>query len=151
VRVAVGVIRNAAGEILVAHRQAHLHQGGLWEFPGGKIHAGESCREALCRELHEELDIRVEVAAPLIEIEHAYIDKRVRLEVWNVTSFRGDPRGMQGQPIAWRHVDELDPAHFPAANAAIIRALRSAEPDQRPDATTDASKDSVMQSGEEPA
>jgi 8-oxo-dGTP diphosphatase len=124
VRVAVGVIRNARGEVLVARRHDHLHQGGLWEFPGGKIHAGESSHEALCRELVEELDIRVETAAPLIDIEHHYPDKSVRLEVWSVGAFHGTPRGLQGQPLAWLSPAALDPAQFPAANAAIIEALR---------------------------
>jgi 8-oxo-dGTP diphosphatase len=118
------VILNAAGEVLVARRHEHLHQGGLWEFPGGKIHAGESCFEALCRELEEELDIEVGSAEPLIDIEHAYPDKTVRLEVWTVSAWTGTPRGLQGQPLAWIAVDALDPAQFPAANRAIIEALR---------------------------
>jgi 8-oxo-dGTP diphosphatase len=124
VRVAVGVIRNARGEVLVARRHDHLHQGGLWEFPGGKIHDGESTLDALHRELAEELDIHVMAAAPLLDIEHHYADKSVRLEVWSVTAFSGMPRGMQGQPLAWLAVGALDPAGFPAANAAIIDALR---------------------------
>lgn len=124
-RVAVGVIRNARGEVLVARRHDHLHQGGLWEFPGGKLHDGETTFAALCRELAEELDIRVGAAKPLLEIEHHYADKSVRLEVWAVTAFSGTPRGMQGQPLAWIAVDALDPANFPAANRAIIETLRS--------------------------
>ena len=119
------MVRNAQGEVLVARRHDHLHQGGLWEFPGGKIHDGESGFEALCRELAEELAIRVEAAEPLIDIEHHYADKAVRLEVWTVTAFTGAPRGLQQQPLAWRIVEALDPADFPAANAAIIAALHA--------------------------
>jgi 8-oxo-dGTP diphosphatase len=125
VRVAVGVIRNERGEVLVARRHDHLHQGGLWEFPGGKIHDEESAFAALCRELAEELDIQVEAAAPLLEIEHHYADKSVRLEVWSVTAFSGTPRGMQGQPLEWLAVGALEPAYFPVANLAIIDALRA--------------------------
>jgi 8-oxo-dGTP diphosphatase len=125
-RVAVGVIRNDRDEVLVARRHDHLHQGGLWEFPGGKIHAGESTLEALGRELLEELDIRVAAASPLIDVEHSYPDRRVRLEVWLVESFAGTPRGMQQQPLSWIAVDALDPACFPAANVPIIAALRAA-------------------------
>jgi len=125
VRVAVGVIRNGRGEVLVARRHDHLHQGGLWEFPGGKIHDGESTFAALCRELAEELDIQVEAAAPFVEIDHHYPDKSVRLEVWTVTLFSGTPHGMQGQPLAWLAVSALEPANFPVANAAIIEALQS--------------------------
>lgn len=121
------MIRNASGEVLVARRHDHLHQGGLWEFPGGKVHAGESTFEALRRELAEELDIRVETAAPLIEVEHRYPDASVRLEVWTVSAFAGTPRGMQGQPLAWVATAALDPARFPAANAAIIAAVQATE------------------------
>lgn len=79
-RVAVGVVINARDEVLITRRHAHLHQGGLWEFPGGKIHAHESSHDALRRELAEELAIRVEAAEPLLTIDHDYPDRSVRLE-----------------------------------------------------------------------
>lgn len=123
-RVAVGVIRNAAGEILVARRHAHLHQGGLWEFPGGKIDDGEDSRDALRRELDEELALRVEQAEPFIVVEHAYADKAVRLEVWRVTAWSGQPHGVEGQPLRWLAPQALDPQEFPAANRPIIAALQ---------------------------
>ncbi len=124
-RVAVGVITNAAGEVLVARRHDHLHQGGLWEFPGGKVAAGESVQDALARELHEELDIHVEHAAPLLAIEHDYPDRSVRLEVWHVLAFSGTAHGREGQPLRWLPVTALDPAEFPAANAPIIAAVQA--------------------------
>jgi 8-oxo-dGTP diphosphatase len=132
VRVAVGVVLNAAGEVLVARRHAHLHQGGLLEFPGGKIHAGESSLDGLRRELAEELGIRVEAAEPLLDIEHRYPEKSVRLEVWLVRAFAGEPRGLQDQPLAWLAPQVLDPADFPAANVAIIDALRCPQHRMRP-------------------
>ena len=124
-RVAVGVITNAAGEVLVARRHDHLHQGGLWEFPGGKVAAGESVQDALARELHEELDIRVEHAAPLLAIEHDYPDRSVRLEVWHVLAFSGTAHGREGQPLRWLPVPALDPGEFPAANAPIIASVQA--------------------------
>ena len=124
-RVAVGVITSAAGEVLVARRHEHLHQGGLWEFPGGKVAAGESVLEALARELHEELGIRVEDAAPLLSIEHDYPERSVRLEVWHVLAFSGTAHGREGQPLRWLPVTALDPADFPAANAPIIGAIQA--------------------------
>jgi len=124
-RVAVGVITSAAGEVLVARRHEHLHQGGLWEFPGGKVAAGESVLEALARELHEELGIRVEDAAPLLSIEHDYPERSVRLEVWHVLAFSGTAHGREGQPLRWLPVTALDPADFPAANAPIIEAIQA--------------------------
>lgn len=122
--VAVGVVRNRQGKILLARRHAHLHQGGLWEFPGGKVEAGETVEEALRRELREELSIAVEAASPLIKIAHDYGDKRVLLDVWRVENFSGEPRGMENQPIRWAAPDELAALEFPAANRPIVAAAR---------------------------
>ena len=110
--------------VLIARRADHLHQGGLWEFPGGKFEPGEGPREALQREIREELDIAVEQAEPLITLRHDYADRRVRLHVWRVTRFSGNPRGLQGQPLRWVNVAELDAFHFPAANQPIVTAAR---------------------------
>ena len=82
---------NARDEVLITRRHAHLHQGGLWEFPGGKIHEDESSHDALRRELAEELAIHVEAAQPLLTIDHDYPDRSVRLEVWRVSAFSGTP------------------------------------------------------------
>jgi 8-oxo-dGTP diphosphatase len=124
VHVAVGVIRNELGEILVAHRHHHRHQGGLWEFPGGKVEAGETVEQALQRELREELAINVEQACPLIQIGHDYGDKKVFLDVWRVDRFSGQPHGLEGQPIRWVAADALPQLEFPAANRPIVAAAR---------------------------
>ena len=87
VHVAVGVVRNPQGNILIAKRPAHAHQGDLWEFPGGKVERGESLQQALQRELHEELGIDVTHARPLIRIPHSYPDKQVLLDVWLIEGF----------------------------------------------------------------
>jgi 8-oxo-dGTP diphosphatase len=123
--VAAAVICDAdRRQVLIARRADHLHQGGLWEFPGGKFEPGEGSREALNREIREELDIAVEQAEPLITLRHDYDDRRVRLHVWRVTRFSGNPRGLQGQPLRWVDVAELDAIHFPAANQPIVTAAR---------------------------
>jgi len=122
--VAVGVIRNRLGEVLVARRHDHSHQGGLWEFPGGKVEAGETVEDALRRELREELSIAVDAACPLIKIAHDYGDKRVLLDVWRVDAFRGKPRGMESQPIRWVAPDDLAALALPAANRPIVAAAR---------------------------
>jgi 8-oxo-dGTP diphosphatase len=122
--VAAGVIRNADGQVLIAQRPAHLHQGGLWEFPGGKLEPGETPEAALRRELKEELDIDVDAATPLINIHHNYPDRRVRLSVWQVERFQGVAKGVQGQPIRWVKPDELPNYPFPAANRPIVAAAR---------------------------
>lgn len=122
--VAVGVIRGDGGDILIAQRAKHAHQGGLWEFPGGKVESGESVQEALCRELKEEVGIEVRAAAPLIKVRHDYGDRRVLLDVWNVSRFSGEPRGCEGQAMRWMAPDRLEELHFPAANVPIIKAAQ---------------------------
>lgn len=122
--VAVGVLRNAAGEVLITQRDLLRHQGGRWEFPGGKVEPGESVSAALIRELDEELGIRVTHTQPLIRIPHQYPEYHVTLAVSEVTAWQGQPQGREGQPMQWSRVSALDSANFPAANAAIIHALQ---------------------------
>jgi 8-oxo-dGTP diphosphatase len=124
VHVAVGAITRAAGDVLIALRPEHTHQGGLWEFPGGKVEPGETVREALVRELREELAIEVREARPLIRIPYHYPDKHVFLDVWMVTAFDGEPVGQQGQPLQWVARSSLLNYQFPAANYPIVNALR---------------------------
>lgn len=121
--VAAAVIRRGE-DVLIARRPADKHQGGLWEFPGGKVEPGEGAREALARELEEELGIVPEQARPLIRISHDYPDKSVCLDVWEVTTFRGEPEGREGQPLRWVPVEELPSHAFPAANRPIVTAAR---------------------------
>ena len=123
VHVAVGVISDGANRILVARRADHLHQGGLWEFPGGKVESGETVRDALQRELVEELAIHVVASEPMLTITHDYNDKAVLLDVWWVASFQGEPHGREGQPLRWVDVAELKQLPFPAANVPIIAAV----------------------------
>jgi len=124
VHVAVGVIQRPDTAILVAKRPEHAHQGGLWEFPGGKVEPGESVLDALQRELAEELGIQVTATRPLIQIAHDYVDKSVLLDVWTVVEFQGEPVGREGQPLRWSLPAAFDPADFPAANRPIIQAVR---------------------------
>ncbi len=122
VHVAVGVIKNQVNNVLISKRHKHLHQGGLWEFPGGKVEKGEDVRHALARELKEELNLTVEQAKPLITINHQYDDLAVCLEVWEVVEFSGYLKACEGQPIRWVKTDELRHYDFPAANLPIISA-----------------------------
>ncbi len=127
VHVAVGVIQNPRGEIFIAQRAADAHQGGLWEFPGGKLEAGETTSQALVRELREELAIEVDACRPLIQIRHHYADKSVLLDVYRVTEFRGEPIGNEGQPVRWVAPPQLANFEFPAANRPIIKAINLGE------------------------
>lgn len=122
VHVAVAVIENARGEFLLARRPEHVHQGGLWEFPGGKVEPGEDIRVALDRELHEELGITAQHARPLLRVRHDYSDKSVLLDVWRVTAIHGTPHGREGQPLVWVAPGALRTYQFPEANAPIVTA-----------------------------
>lgn len=124
VQVAVGVVQNAQGDILIARRPDTAHQGGLWEFPGGKVDPGETLDKAFTRELLEELAIEVHGSSPLIEIHHDYPDKSVWLEVRRITRFSGEPKGNEGQPVRWVSPSDLPRFDFPAANRPIVNALR---------------------------
>ena len=131
IHVAVGVIfdNQQSDQILIAKRPQHLHQGGLWEFPGGKVAAGETVDRALKRELFEELGITVTQSQPLMQVEHNYSDKQVFLDIWTVTQYSGEARGLEGQECRWVAMQQLLSAkskyQFPEANKAILKKLKS--------------------------
>lgn len=110
--------------VFIARRPDHLHQGGKWEFPGGKLEAGETPLQGLTRELHEEIGIEVQSAQPLIRISHDYPDKSVLLDVWRVTAFSGAPHGKEGQQVQWVPRHALHEFEFPAANVPIVTAVQ---------------------------
>lgn len=124
IHVAAAVVRCADGLVLIAKRPLDKHQGGLWEFAGGKVEAGEAVETALARELLEELGIGVTAARPLIQVRHDYPDKHVLLDVWEVSAFSGEPHGAEGQPLAWVAPARLSDYAFPAANRPIVAAAR---------------------------
>ena len=125
VHVAVGVIYNSQGKVLIALRPNHTHLGGLWEFPGGKVEVGEKVQAALIRELNEELGIDTTASTPWIKIRHTYPDVSVLLDVWRVTEFQGEALGREGQDVRWVSVDELSDYHFPAPNLDIVKLVQS--------------------------
>jgi len=101
-----------------------LHQGGLWEFPGGKVEPFENAEAALVRELKEELNIDVISAIPLITIRHRYPDRFVQLNVFLVEQFSGEAESCEGQPFKWVAPAELDQYEFPSANRPIVTAAK---------------------------
>jgi len=120
--VAAAIVRD--GKVLLARRHVDAHQGGLWEFPGGKVERGEGARAALVRELDEELGITLESARPLISVPHDYSDKSILLDVWLVDDFSGEPHGREGQPLTWVVADDLQQHDFPKANLPVITAVQ---------------------------
>ncbi len=125
--VVAGVIRDSSGRVLVAQRPAGKHLAGGWEFPGGKLDGAETPFAALRRELDEELGIAVGAAHPLIRIRHDYPDRRVLLDVWTVTEYRGTPLGRDGQNLRWCEVEALATAQLLPADRPVITALRLPE------------------------
>lgn len=122
--VAAAAILSANREsVLLTLRHANAHQGGLWEFPGGKIESTENRLDALCRELREELNINAKRAEPLITIEHSYSDKSVRLHVFTVLEFAGTPKAMESQAMQWFSLSDLPNLDFPEANKPIVDKL----------------------------
>ena len=122
VRVAVGIIlRN--GAVFIALRKSNQHQGGLWEFPGGKCEPSESAETALVRELKEECGINVTESSFFKTISHDYGDKQVELCFYKVTGFDGEPEGSEGQEVSWVSISNLSTYQFPEANKQIVSDL----------------------------
>ncbi|XBS70538.1 8-oxo-dGTP diphosphatase MutT [Acerihabitans sp. KWT182] len=124
--IAVGIIRNAQQEIFIAQRPATAHMGGFWEFPGGKMEAGETPEQALIRELREETGIRAERPTLLSTSQHHFPERDMAFYFYLVEHWQGVPSGNEGQPVRWCPQHELDASAFPPANAAIIRQLIAA-------------------------
>ena len=124
-RIGVAVIRNEQGQILIDRRPAKGLLGGLWEFPGGKIEAGETVEDCIHREILEELGIEIAVDEHLITINHAYTHFRVTLTVHNCRYLTGEPQPLACDEIRWVSLDEIDQFPFPKANSQIIDALKN--------------------------
>jgi 8-oxo-dGTP diphosphatase len=120
--VAAAVIERA-GEFLLAQRPDGKPYPGYWEFPGGKIEPGENTRDALARELEEELGIKVREASPWITRVYEYTHAKVRLHFFRVTAWEGEPRPLEDQAIAWQRPGHPDVAPMLPANAPVLSAL----------------------------
>jgi 8-oxo-dGTP diphosphatase len=122
VEVAVGVIKRD-NKIYISKRADDLHQGGKWEFPGGKREANETIEQTLVRELSEEIGIQVTKQSHFMLIEHDYGDKKVRLDVRLVEDFEGETSHQEGQQSQWVDISDLKQFAFPDANRGIIDKL----------------------------
>lgn len=127
IEVAVGVLLrhkvDQRPEVLVAQRLVKDRYFEKWEFPGGKLEKGESPFSALCRELNEELGTEILNAMPLIRLDHNYPDRHVRLHVFEVSEFLGEPHGKEGQAIQWMKPQQCAELDFLAANEPIVNAV----------------------------
>jgi len=123
VHVVAGVLTDARGRILLARRTAGRDLAGAWEFPGGKVEPGETPFQALDRELHEELGIRIHSMEALIAVPQAYRDKRIVLDVFRISRFSGKAKGLENQALAWSPPDKLGTYPMPPADRPVVAAL----------------------------
>jgi mutator protein MutT len=126
-QIGVAVIWNQAGQILIDRRKVGGTMGGLWEFPGGKIEAGETVAECIAREIREELAIEISVGAQLISIEHTYSTFQLTAIVHHCQHLSGIPQPIESEEVRWINASDLNDYQFPAANDAIIRAIQLVE------------------------
>jgi len=132
VHVVAGAVTDAHGRVLIAQRPQGRHLAGGWEFPGGKLEPGEERAAGLARELREELGITIQHPRPLIRVRHAYPSREILLDLWVVTSYEGEPNGLDGQPLRWCTPDELATADLLPADRPLVPALRLPERLTRP-------------------
>ena len=119
----MGVVVDSQGRLLIGERPQGKAYAGQWEFPGGKVEPGEAVFEALVREFREELNLQVEAAHALFSCVHAYPDREVELYFWQVTDYRGEARGVEGQNLRWVHSDDLASVNFLEGNRALLEKI----------------------------
>ena len=117
-------MRDADNRVLLAERLGDPSFAGLWEFPGGKIDAGETSGNALKRELREELGIDIVAFHPMLEVQHDYADRHVNIDFFLISNWLGTPSGLQGQELKWVQVELLDEAMLLPADGPVISALQ---------------------------
>lgn len=127
IHVVAAAVLDDAGRVLIAQRPVGKHLAGGWEFPGGKLNAGEPRRAGLARELLEEIGITIREPRPLIRVRHAYPDREVLLDIWVVRRYDGIPRSLDEQRLRWCTHDELAMADLLPADRPIVAALRLPE------------------------
>jgi 8-oxo-dGTP diphosphatase len=117
------------GRVLLTQRKSGTHLAGAWEFPGGKVESGEDPRDALRRELKEEVGVRAAVGEIVDVTFHAYpdADKAVLLLFFEATreATSEEPRALDVAAVRWARADELDPAEFPPADVAVLAKVKA--------------------------
>jgi 8-oxo-dGTP diphosphatase len=125
IEVAVGVVYNLQGLVLVGQRIVNDMYFQKWEFPGGKLEAGETVEQALNREFQEETGIRILSSRPLMLVEHDYPDRHVRLHVHTISHFEGSGESKEGQALKWVSLQELSKLDFLQGNQVILERLQA--------------------------
>jgi len=129
IEVAVGLVQNNKKEFLITQRPYGKDHAAYWEFPGGKLEQNESAADALSRELKEELNIDTLSSIYLDKVVHSYLEKKVSLLVFQIRSFKGEPKCMEGQlALEWVKFSELKQFSFPEANQNLIHLIETQFP-----------------------
>jgi 8-oxo-dGTP diphosphatase len=123
-RVVAAALFDADQRVLIAERPEGKHMAGFWEFPGGKVAAGESDRDALVRELREELGIDARPIAEIMTLTHDYPDRIVDLVLWHARVCSGEPSGLDGQQLKWVDCSALELERLLPADRPFIAALQ---------------------------
>lgn len=124
IHVAAGILRDHEHRVLISERVGDGPFHGMWEFPGGKVGDGETARVALDRELEEELGIAPDAAEHFMCIEHDYVDRRVRIDFFLVSRWRGRPVGREGQRLRWVALGEIGEEALLPADGPVLEALK---------------------------
>ncbi len=124
--IAIGVLKRG-NEVCLSRRQSQQSFAGLWEFPGGKVEAGETIESALKREFLEELAIDTSEWRPLLTIPWTYPSVKVRLNIYITETFQSEPLGNEGQEVVWTPIADLTTIPFPEANRGVVMALQLAD------------------------
>jgi 8-oxo-dGTP diphosphatase len=127
IEVVAGALFDATGRVLIAQRPAGKALAGRWEFPGGKLHAGEEPYDALVRELREELGVEVAAARRLLRYSHPYPERVVWLDLWVVSEWSGEPQGLDGQARRRVAPGRLHEEDILEADAPMVAALATGQ------------------------
>ncbi|MEZ9073218.1 8-oxo-dGTP diphosphatase MutT [Vibrio splendidus] len=124
IHIVAGIIFNQdKSQVFITKRPDDKHKGGFWEFPGGKVEAGETIEQAMARELDEEIGIKVTEQSLLEHLEFDYTDKSLKFDFILVTDFEQQPYGKEGQQGEWVDLKSLNQYAFPEANLPILERV----------------------------
>jgi 8-oxo-dGTP diphosphatase len=123
INISIAIVQNLDGKFLIALRPSESHQGGKWEFPGGKVESSESFEQTMLREVYEEVGLTATEYQLFEELFFDYGDKQLNMSFYLVTKFTGQAFSKEGQPVKWVTRDELNKYDFPEANKGVIAKL----------------------------
>ncbi|MBF0175964.1 MAG: (deoxy)nucleoside triphosphate pyrophosphohydrolase [Magnetococcales bacterium] len=125
--VCAALLRGAGGRILLTRRRPETHMGSCWEFPGGKLHPGESPEMALVREIREEVGLDIVDPEPWTFVSHPYDDFHLLMPVFSCRQWSGTPQPLEVADLGWFHLEEMARLPFPPADWPLVEKLKAEE------------------------